>query len=77
MLRAGDVLGGDVNTCRSDIYRCEVCGDLLEYAVDGEGEAVDDSPSVCVQDGIVYRVDMDTGELVRTAEAMPADWPIR
>ncbi len=66
-----------MTTCLSDIYRCEVCGRHLKYAVDDEGEAVEDSPSVCVRDGIVYRVDMDTGELVRTAEAVPADWPIR
>ena len=64
-----------MNTCLSDIYQCELCGDLLEYAVDDEGDAVD-TASVCIRDGIVYRVDMDTGDLVRTTEAVPNDWPI-
>ena len=66
-----------MNTCLSDIYRCEVCGRLLEYAADEEGEALEDTPLVCENGGIVYRVNMDTGELVRTTEAMPDDWPIR
>lgn len=66
--------GEVVNTCVSDIHSCEVCGQLLEYAVDDEGESLADTPAICVQDGIVYRVDMATGELVRTGEAVPVGW---
>lgn len=63
-----------MKTCRSDIYMCETCNAALEYAVDEDGECLDDSPSVCVADQIVYRVDMETGELWRTDERVPDGW---
>ena len=65
-----------MKTCRSDIYECETCGGALEYAVNEDGERLDDSPLVCSLGWVTYRVDMATGVLVRADEPVPADWPV-